>query len=165
MAVTLQWAMTATSTEVLTGNVVAAASNAVKTVTHAGYNGGATLTSVTTPPVTKNAYFLKAMSAGAGTIDLRALTGTNDQAVDLNGLKVQVAMFKNPSTNANSITIVGGASNGYLLFGTAGSVVLAPGQAVMFYGHDALPDVDATHKTLDISGTLAQTLECSIVAG
>lgn len=46
-----------------------------------------TLTSSTTPPVTKHAIFDKAMSGGAGTIDLTALP-QEEGTVDGTGLKV-----------------------------------------------------------------------------
>jgi hypothetical protein len=163
MSVSVAYSTLVTSTEVLTGNTVGTSTAAARTISHANYNTTSALTSLTTPPVTTCAYFLKTMSSGAATIDLRALVGTNDVAVDLNGLKVQIAKFKNPS--ANAITIVGGASNGYLLFGASGSVVIQPGAEITIYANDASPDVSASTKTLDITGTTTQSLQCTIIAG
>ena len=72
------------------------------------------------------------------------------------GTKTPIHLFlMNPAANANSITIVKGATNGYAGFGAAFSITLAPGESVQLDGSSAL---SATNCTLDISGTLAQTL-------
>lgn len=134
-------------------------------VTHNIYNQNDTLNSGSTPPATKVATFEKAMIAGAASIDLTALVGTNGGAVSGSGLKLQRYLLVNPIANANPITIVGGASNGYLLFGTAGSVILNPGDFLYGGAKDTLPDIDATHKTIDISGTGTQALQCTLVMG
>jgi nitrogen fixation protein FixH len=164
MSVAVTYASTVTTVETLATNVPAASSNG-KAVTHNGYNSSQSLTGTTAVPVTKCAYFSKALSSGAGTIDLTALTGTNGATVDLTGLKVQVAKFKNPAANANPITVTFGASNAYLLGGSAFKWILSPGQEITIFGNDAAPDVSSTAKNIDISGTGAQALECSIVAG
>lgn len=164
MATSITYAMTVSGSEVLSNNVVAVANAASKTVTHTSFNTGATLTTGGSVPVTKVAYFSKALSTGSGTIDLTAVPGT-DQTHDFSGLKVQVAKFENPSTNANSITVTFGASNGYLLAGSAWKAILAPGQAVMYFGNDATPDVGGSAKTIDISGTGSQALNVTLAAG
>jgi hypothetical protein len=165
MAVSVAYSSLVTSTEILTGNTVGTSTSAARTISHANYNTTAALTSLTTPPVTLCAYFLKTMSAGAATIDLTALVGTNDVAVDFTGLKVQIAKFKNPSTNANPITVTFGASNGYLLGGSAWKYILQPGAEIVCYTNDASPDVGGSTKTIDISGTSAQALQCTLIAG
>lgn len=125
-----------------------------------------TLNATSTPPGTKVVSGEIAMTAGAATLDLRAIAGANGASQDLNGLKVQEIILESKAGNANPITIVGGAANGYLVFGTAGKVTLAAaGDAAHLLFNDSLPDVDATHKTLDISGTGTQTLQYIIVAG
>lgn len=134
-------------------------------VTHDIYNQSDSLNSGSTPPVTKVATFEKAMSGGAGTIDLTSLPGTNGATISGSGLKVQRFLFVNPGTNANAITIVGGASNGYLLFGASGSVVLNPGDFILRGAKDTLPDIGGSAKTIDISGTGTQALQCCIVMG
>lgn len=163
MSVTVSYASTVTTAEVLETNVVAAASNAVKTVTHTGYNSSATLNSGSTPPATKCAYFLQALSGGAATIDLTSLTGTNGATVNTNGLKVQV--FKAKNMGSNVMTFSEGASNGYELAGNGWTVAVQPGQEFLFYGYDATPDVGGSAKTIDIAGTGSQTAQISIVAG
>lgn len=124
-----------------------------------------TLNSATTVPATKVAAFTKALSTGAATIDLTALTGTNGATVDFTGLKVQAAKFINPSTNANAITVTFGAATAYLLGGAAFKWILAPGQELLFFGNDAAPDVSASLKNIDLAGTGSQALTVVLVAG
>ena len=112
MSVELTYAATVTVVETLEDNVPAA-TGANRKVRHDQFNGAAGLTASTTPPVTKVAAFEKALSAGAATIDLTNLTGTNGATVDGTGLKVQVLKIKNKATNANPITIKTGLTDGY----------------------------------------------------
>lgn len=162
MSVALSYAAQVTVTETLAANVVAAPS---PIITHNAYNGSANLTGSTTPPVSAFAAFLKALSTGTATIDLTSLTGTNGATVVGTGLKVQCAKFKNTSTNANNITIAAGASNGYNLLGASFTLILAPGQEITIYGNNATPAVASGAKTIDLTGTGSQTLECVIVLG
>lgn len=165
MSVEVTFAATITTVETLETNVVAASANKDKRVTHTGYNVSDTMNSGSTPPATKCAYFLKAMSEGAGTIDLTALTGTNGATVSFSGLKVQAATFRNPPANGNAITVGEGASNGYELGGDGWTFILQPGMSITIYGNDATPDVGGSTKTIDIAGTGSQALEVSLVAG
>ena len=164
MSVQLAFVSNVTVQETLETGVpaISAADNGV---THTGYNSSANLNAGTTPPATVCAFFLKALSAGAGTIDLTALPGTLGAAVDGTGLKVQVAKFKNPATNANAITVTFGAANPYLLGGSAFKWILQPGQEITIYGNDATPDVASGAKNIDIAGTGSQALQCSFVLG
>lgn len=130
-----------------------------------GINKTATLNSGSTPPATKHAGGELTLTAGAGTLDLRALTGLAGGAIDGNGLKVQVAKFRNKSTNANLMTISEGAANGYSLLGSAWTLDLQPGQEITLFGNDATPDVAGTDKDIDIAGTGSQVLEYEIVMG
>lgn len=162
MSVELRYGVSLTITETIETGVPYGSAVTVTTTPQPTIN---TYTGATTVPVTKQATFDKALSAGAGTIDLTALVGVNGAAVDFTDLKVQFAKFKNKAANANAITVTFGASNGYLLAGTAWKVILQPGQEVTFFGNDAAPDVDSTHKTIDLAGTLTQALEVILVAG
>jgi len=163
MSVKAAITMGLTITEVLElGVPFAQASN--KDIVHNGLNKSQTLEAWTTVPVTKHAAFQQALAVGAATIDLRALAGTQG-AVDGNGLKVQAVMFRNPATNANAITIAKGAANGYELLGAGWSITLQPGQQVQLFLNDAAPDIAGGAKTMDLSGTLAQVLDCEIVMG
>lgn len=137
------------------------------TVTHI-LNDTAVLNPSSTPPVTMKGAFTLTLTAGAATIGLRAFPKDDDNPLllqDGDGLKVQVAKFKNPSTNAGDITITFGASNPYLLGGSAFKWILKPGQFVTVYTNDASPDVDNTHKSIDVAGTGSETLQVFLALG
>ena len=106
--------------------------------------------------------------AGAHTIDLTALPNGNLANKDFTGLTVQFIKVINPSTNANSITVKDGATNGYLIYGdTSGQVTIAPGM-MNFHGAaetEGLAAVSATVKTIDITGTGTQSFKVQVVAG
>lgn len=152
----------ATVLETLPNNTDSA-STSKRQVTHSNFDQAATLNSGTTPPVTQVAEFKLTLTDGAATIDLRALTGTNGASVDGNGLKPQIVRVKN--LGANALTIEPGASNGHDLFGASSLLIVPPGAHVQFFTNDGVEDIDATHKTLDVTGTGAQTSEWTIVMG
>lgn len=164
MSVQTTFNLTVNTIETLTTNVPAAVGGG-NTLTHGGFNTALTLNATSTPPATECAYFEQALSSGAATIDLRALTGSNGRAIDLNGLKVQVFKVKAKASNANPITVTVGASNGYLLAGSAWKVILQPGQEFVFSGNAAAPAVGASAKTIDLSGTGTQSVEVAVIAG
>lgn len=134
-------------------------------IVHNAFNESHALKGTSSPPVKKVVATQKALAAGAGTLDLTALVGTNGAVVDLSTLKVQAVKFRNPSTNANAITVTFGATNAYLLGGEAWKFILEPGMEIVVYGNDKTPDVDGTHKNIDLAGTLTQALDVVIVAG
>jgi hypothetical protein len=160
MSIVVDAALNLTVRETLDTNVPAASRC---TVVHDAFNKAVALRSTTTPPVTKVAVFQKALVAGVATIDLRALVGTNNLAVDGNGLKVQAIKIQNPGTNTNVLAVVPGASNGYNLFGASAKITLNPGEEFVWLGIDNanVPNVDATHKTLDLSDASAGGTESS----
>ena len=165
-SVSLSYTGALTVTETLDPALVPDAADANRKITHNAYNtNGLSLSGSTTPPVSLCASFLKALSSGTGTIDLTALVGTNGVAVDGTGLKVRAFKFINPATNANPITIAKGASNGYALAGSAFSVTLAPGQEIQAYLKDGAPAIGSGAKTLDLTGTGTQALQCQVVLG
>lgn len=135
------------------------------TITINGLNRAEELTASTSVPVTKEVSGELTLSSGTGTIDLTALTGDNGEAVSFSGLKVQIAKFKNKSTNANSITIAKGASNGHTGFGANFSLTLPPAGEVTIWLDEASADVGGSDKTIDVSGTGAQVLQYQLVAG
>lgn len=162
MSVRVNYNSSLTIRETLETNVPAASD---AEILHNGYDTNAPLNSTSTPTATKCAVFAKALSAGAATIDLTALTGTNGVTIDGTGLEVVAAKFQNPSTNANNIQICFGASNAYLL-GTnaAWKITLCPGDEYLGKFHNN-PAIDATHKNIDLAGTGSQTLNVEIVLG
>lgn len=164
MSVTVDYELKLDVVETITtGTPAAIDSNSI--VTHDAYSTSGQLTSTTTVPATKSAFFSAVMSGGALTIDLTALTGTNGATVTFNGLKVQLMHLKAPITNAANVTVTAGASNGIDLLGASWSAVLQPGQELMWAGLDLAEDVSATVKTIDLAGTAADTLEVSLAAG
>lgn len=144
-----------TATELIADDTL---SLAARTVQHTLFDE-----TITPSPATIFSGKLYAMVAGALSLDLRALRTVAGGSGDGNGLKVQGFYFKN--LGANIMTIVAGASNGYLIFGTAGSVIVPPGGCICISLADGSADVDATHKTIDVSGTSAQTFECAVILG
>jgi hypothetical protein len=163
-AVTLTYVTKLTVVETL-GTNVPGAEEVNARVTHDKFNANLSLKGDTSVPVAKVAVFQKALAAGTATVDLTALAGTNGAAVDLTGLKVQAVKFRNPATNLNSITVKFGAASGYLLGGAAWSFILEPGMEIVAFGNDKTPDVDGTHKNIDLAGTGTQALDVVIVAG
>lgn len=126
------------------------------------------LTAASTVPATKVAGGSVALDAGAKTLDLTSLTGlgANGATEDFTGLKIQALYFENPSTNANSISIAPGASNGYNFSGADGKLTLQPGQSVLLFGNDATPDVaNGSADQIDFAGTLVQPFNIVMVAG
>lgn len=144
---------------------VPAAQAASRKVTHSLFNESALLTAATAPSVSLCAFFEQALTAGAATIDLTALPGTNGAVVNGNGLRVRAAKFKNKSSNANPITIKFGAANPYNLLGAAFQVILSPNQSILVYADDDAPVIGAGAKNIDIAGTGAQVLEVALVIG
>ena len=119
----------------------------------------------TSPACTKRGGTDFALTGGAGTIDLTAMTGTNGVSVDGTGLRVQFAKFLNPATNANPITVKKGVTNGYDGFGAAFLIILAPGAEALIRLNDSGSDIGSSNKTLDLVGTLVQPLSYEIIVG
>ena len=157
----LTYAATLRAVETLTGNTDGIVASS-RQVTWSAFDESASYTAATAPPVTKVAAKLAALTAGALTVDLTALAGwgANGTTVDGTGLKVQFLRVKN--LGANTMTFATGASNGYN-FG--GPVPVHPGGMVLIAGNDALPDVAAGAKNIDVTGTGAQTAEVTLILG
>lgn len=161
MSVTTSWALTVNTNETLGTDVDAAGA---PVITHNDFSTNGNLSAATTPPATLVAYETVALVAGAATIDLTALTGTNGIAVDGTNLKVQVFKIKNKTGNA-AMTFVEGAATGYLLMGSGWKVILLAGQEQQFVGNDATPDITALLKHIDVSGTGTEEFELSVIMG
>lgn len=130
------------------------------------YTGGRkeeTLNGSSTPSATVHAVGKLTLSSGAGTIDLRTLTGLNGVAVDLNGLKPRYVLLHN--TGANDMVVAIGASNGYTGFGASYSETIKAGCRVFKEIGNSGTAVSNTLKTLDVTGTGAQELKYQLVAG
>src|SRR5512143_2810359 len=99
MTLAVAYASQLTVVERLTGDYV----GTDNTVTTNGLNTNEGWTASSTQPASKYSAGTKALSAGAGTIDLSALPDADGTAgaVDFTGLKVQAAKFRNKADNAN----------------------------------------------------------------
>lgn len=168
MAVAATVTQLISAVETLEGNTAAQTSTKRRVTWDALSSKSVALSATSTPPATKIAGGQIALVAGSKTLSLVALTGlgANGADVNMNGLKVQAIYMENPSTNANSISIAKGASEGYQFSGSDGKLTLQPGQSVLLFGNDATPDVaTGSAHNLDFSGTSTQAFNIIIVAG
>lgn len=136
------------------------ASASAKSVTEDGLAAffGAVMNAGTTPPVTMQGFDKFVLTAGAGTLDLRAFPSTAGKTKDGNGLKLQALLLFAATGNANPITVTVGASNGYELLGANTEFDLKAGQGVVIFFNDASPDIAAADKTIDFAGTGSQEI-------
>lgn len=164
MSVVVTHSVLVTTVETIETGIPAAAADNAK-ITHSLFNKTpVTLNASSTPPATKCAFFTQALTAGAATIDLTALPGTNGATIDMTGLKVQVFRVIG-NGNANPITLTEGAANGYELAGNAWKGAVNNAQELTFYGNDSTPDVSPTAKDIDLSGTGVQSVKVAVIAG
>lgn len=167
MSVTVTWANEVTVKETLSTGVTGA-SNPI--INHNAFNAPksgeseiSTLTASTTPAAAKVAEGNLALTAGAYTIDLTNLTGTNGASVTFNGLTVRNILIRNKG--AASMTFAKGASNGYPGFGSSFSVTIPPGGVMSIYNHTLSSAVGGSAKTIDVTGTGTQTFDIIVTAG
>jgi len=154
-----------TATQTLSAAETPAATASSRRVTHSLFDTSDTFASGSTPPVTTMAAFELDMIAGAAEIDFRDLDGTNDGAVDGNGLKVAAIKFRAKAANANPIKIAVGAANGHELAGSDFAVSLLSSDEILMKFNNTGQDIDDTHKILDVTGTGTQGLECIVLLG
>jgi hypothetical protein len=102
--------------------------------------------------------YLVSMTSGAVTIDLTACGSAG--TTNLTGKKLTRVTLSAPATNANAVTVVTGASNGYIF----ASQTLAAGESITVNLTTAADTVGATKKTLDVTGTGAQGVTVAFVA-
>ena len=164
MSVNVAYQAKVAVTETLESNVPATPTGS-RSVVHSAWDSTKTLKSDSSPPATKIAAFEQALTGGAATIDLTALTGTNGATVVGSGLRVQVLRVRAPATNGNPITIAKGISNGYDGLGASFSHALVPGGEALFFLNDAGGDIGGSNKTLDLDGTGSQVLQVEVVLG
>jgi archaellin len=165
MAVTTSWAMKIDTTETLTSRVDGAVSPSIDQRAMSAPVSGQTsvLTSTSTPAATKCSYNTLSLTAGAKTIDLTSIPTVTSATDTMTGLKVQLCKIKN--NGANAMTFTFGASNGYLLLGTAWKIILPAGAEVMFNGNNGAAAIDGTHKTIDVSGTGTDSFDFAVICG
>ena len=160
MSVVTNYGLKVDTNETLATDVDASAN---PTISHTDFSSSESLSATSTVPVTVCSYETVALTAGAYTIDLTALNGTNGIAVDGTNLKVQ--LFKIKNLGDDPMTFTEGAATGYLLKGSGWKTILAKEQEELFYGNDLTPDVTALLKHIDVAGTGTETFELSVVLG
>ena len=122
----------------------------------------------TTPVGSKVVSGIIALTAGAATLNLAALAGTQG-TIDGTGLKVRSFWIKNlredGTANANSVTIGPGASNGYNVFGSAsGLVTLGPGD-VAHWTPQAAQTIASGDRNIDFAGTGTDSFQFVLILG
>lgn len=160
MSVVADWALKVNVVETLSAGIDAAPT---PNINHTGFSTRGTFTASSAVPVTVVSADEIALVAGAHTIDLEALPGTNGATVVGTGLKVQLFKFKNTGTNAMTIGV--GAANGYELKGAGWTEILLAGQEMLFNGNELTPDVAGADSEIDIAGTAVETFQVIIVLG
>lgn len=168
MSVSLTYISNLTAAETLETNMPAAsATKAV--VTHDQWNTTATTATLAaeTPAIatTKVAAFDQALTAGAATIDLEAMTGSNGATVVGTGLRIQAMKVRGASGNSDPVSIAIGAANGYDGFGAGFKVTLEPGAEMMILAKDAGANISASNSDLDLAGTGTEEMEVEIILG
>lgn len=132
-------------------------------INHNGYNVTGRYTDASTPDVEYCVVKSVALSAGAYTLDLTNMTGTNGAAVNGNAKKIRLLRITVPGTNA--ITVAKGASNGHTGLGSSFSLVIPAGGTVALDLSSNGVAISGTDKTLDFSGTGTDTFKLTLVLG
>lgn len=159
------------ASEVFTASEVASGANEADRTIKSTVKLAATLTSTTTPSVTKPPVY-KSLAATA-TIDLTAvqaaaMPNSATRSVDMTGAKVVGAVLKAGAANASAVNIAPGASNPYPLFGTANDIDLKPGMVVAIGLNGVasqLPAVSSTVKNIDVTISGSDTVEILLLLG
>ena len=160
--------------EVLTAaEAPSGATAAARTIAITGSDISVTLDSTTTPKIEVPPVVRKVTIAGTITIDFTAAQGVAlpaaaTRTIDQTGKKLVAVRLSCPTTNVAVINVAPGASNPYPLFGTANDIDVKAGQtliAIMNGIASPYGAVSATVKTLDISGTNGDVINCEFYFG
>lgn len=132
--------------------------NAV-TMDHELTGNKGTLNATSAVPATKVIDKRITLSGGTYTIDLTAAPGKTVDgtavSLDLSGLKLQLLLLVAKDTNSARVKVAQGAANAYFVGGETGAFYsLGVGEAVLAENKDSLPEVDATHKNIDITSSM-----------
>lgn len=166
MAVSANYQSALTVTETFTDTTVPTANTTGRQVTHDKQNTNATYdaSTTTTIDVDNVVGMLATLSSGALTINFASIAGTT-ATLDLTGKRLKFIKVKPTSTNTGSFTIAKGASNGYAPIGSTFSLVVAKdGEVLMSFG-DASTAIASGARTLDLSGTGAESALILFVFG
>jgi len=128
------------------------------------FNLALSLNASSTPDVTVVHSSIQALSTGALTLDLTALTDQFGVSQSLSGLVVQLAIIK--VLGANDMTFVAAAANGYGLFpATTPTTIHASNGFQIKYSPAGFGTVGASAKDITVAGTGSQTFELYLAAG
>lgn len=112
---------------------------------HSGYSSSYTLTSSSSPSITKRV--IKELS-GNQTLDLTSVADPVLNLIDTTGTKLVAFMVNNLSSN--NLTVSPGSTNPYPI-GNGNDIVLLPGQRIIHYLSDQGTEVSSTVKNIDFS--------------
>ena len=146
-------------TETFTADEMPASS--MRQIQYNQFVSASNLNSGSTPPAAK-AYAERL--DGSQMLDLTALVRTFGAALNASGLKLQQIQLVNESSTV-SVNVAAGSSNGYAFNGAAGDKTIPAGGKWAEFFNDALHDVDATHKVLQITGTTGQKYSLIMIFG
>lgn len=120
------------------------------------------LSTTTTPSVDKVWSDTHVLAAGTDTLDLTALAKTGLSAVDLTGKRIRAMKLAAHADNVGDITVEPASVSGYADFPT---IVLGPGEVcVLYFPSDSKATVGAG-ESLDISGTIGESVDIVLAAG
>lgn len=135
------------------------------TIKHDAFNVSKSASATTTPSAIITASQEIALVAGAKTIDLTSLLGTNSGPVSLDTKKPLWIMLKNKSTNTGgTMTFAKGATNGYAGFGASFSIAVPIGGAILLDMNALNSAVSSTNKTIDVTGSGTDVIQLIVVA-
>ncbi len=126
-----------------------------------------TYTPTSSPPGKYYSSQSLALVAGAATINLTALPGLQ-AAIDGTGLKLNVLRIRGELDGSNAkLTVSEGAANPYELFGAANPMEYPAGcrTCFTFEFDDALADIAAGAKNIDLAGTGTDSFFVEIIVG
>lgn len=149
------------------------ATAAARTVAITGPDISTTLDSTTTPKIEVPPIVRKVTISGTITIDFTAAQGvalpaSATRTIDQTGKKLVAMRLSCPITNAAVVNVAPGASNPYPLLGTGNDIDIKPGQtviAIMTGIASSYGAVSSTVKTLDITGTTNDVVQCEFYFG
>lgn len=120
------------------------------------------LSTTSTPPISAVWSNSHALVGVKDTLVLTALPKTGLTAVDLTGKRLRAVKLAAHEDNLGSITVEPASATPYAAFPT---IVLGPGEVAVLYFPSAKKAVVGAGEGLDISGTIAESVDIVLVAG
>jgi hypothetical protein len=114
-------------------------------------------------------YMADTMVGNSGTptfnIDLTAFADVEGRTKTALGKKVQAVRIQAGADNAGDVTVEGGATNAYDLFGVGNAVDVPPGGMIGMRLNDQAPDVAAGAKNIKVTLGHGDTVSVELVMG